>query len=439
VARLKERSTTGIPETVTGFMEPSKREVSRFTIWFILITSFLNLAGIGIINPVVPFIVSSYVERANAALVVALLFTTYSLCQFLAVPTLGALSDRFGRRPVMLVSLFGSAVGYFLFGIGGALWVLFLGRIIDGLTGGNIATIYAYAADITESKDRTRFFGVVGAMAGLGFVVGPAMGGIIYKLTGDVASPLYLSAVVVLLNTIWGYFVMPESLTPERRDTQINLARLNPFAQLVDVFRIVHLRLLLLGIFLWTLAFAMLQSNLSYLTEDRLGWSPDGTNAMFFVVGLVSIITQGLLVRRLLPLLGETRLALFGFGSQVLGFIIVVLVTVTGIAPLVFVAVTFVALGNGLITPSVTGLASQSVSVKEQGRVQGGNQAVQALGRVLGPLWGGWTYGSIGEAAPYVSGAALLGCGALAVLGAGRVLAAHKTAQTEIVASVESK
>lgn len=407
-------------------MEQPNREVSRFTIWFILITSFLNLAGIGIINPVVPFVVSSYVDRKDGAFVVALLFTAYSLCQFLAVPTLGALSDRYGRRPVLLVSLFGSAIGYFLFGMGGALWILFAGRIIDGLTGGNIAAIYAYAADVTEPKERTRFFGLVGAAAGLGFVVGPAMGGIVYKLTGDVASPLYLSAAVVLLNTIWGYFVMPESLTPERRDTQIKLTRLNPFTQLVEVFRIPQLRLLLLGIFLWTLDFAMLQSNLSYLTEDQLGWTPDGTSAIFFVVGTVGIITQGLLVRRLLPLLGETRMALLGFGSQATGFIIIALVTATGIAPLVYLAVAFVALGNGLITPSVTGLASQSVSVKEQGRVQGGNQSVQALGRVLGPLWGGWTYGSIGHAAPYVTGAVGLALGGLTVFGAGRVLTAHR-------------
>jgi DHA1 family tetracycline resistance protein-like MFS transporter len=419
-------------------MASSKREASRFTIWFILITSFLNLAGIGIINPVVPFIASSYVSRADGALVVALLFTSFSLCQFLAVPTLGALSDRYGRRPVMLISLLGSAVGYLLFGLGGALWVLFLGRIIDGVTGGNLATIYAYAADITEPDDRTRFFGTVGASAGLGFVVGPAMGGIVYRLTGEVTSPLYLAAVVVLLNTLWGYFAMPESLAPEQRATEITIARLNPFTQLVDVFRIVHLRLLLLGIFLWTLDFAMLQSNLSYLTEDRLGWTPDGTSAIFFVVGLVGIITQGLLVRRLLPILGETRMALAGFGSQAAGFVLIAIVTATGFAPLVFASVAFVALGNGLIVPSVTGLASQAVSTKEQGRVQGGNQSVQALGRVLGPLWGGWTYAHIGAAVPYVTGAIGLVLGALAVFGAGRALARHKTTQAKPAVPLET-
>ncbi|MBZ0286615.1 MAG: MFS transporter, partial [Anaerolineae bacterium] len=272
---------------------PPARSVTRFTRWFILITGFLNLTGIGIINPVVPFIASSYVDRKDGALVVALLFTTYSLCQFLAVPTLGALSDRFGRRPVLLVSLLGSAVGYFLFGIGGALWMLFLGRIIDGLTGGNLATIYAYAADITEPDERTQFFGQIGAFAGLGFVVGPALGGLVYTLTGNISAPLYFAAVVTLANTLWGFFVMPESLAPEGRATEIPLARLNPLTQLMNVLRLPQLRLLLVGIFLWALAFAMLQSNLSYLTEDRLGWTPEGTSSIFFVVGLVGILTQG--------------------------------------------------------------------------------------------------------------------------------------------------
>lgn len=414
-------------------MESPVRKVTQFTRWFILITGFLNLTGVGIINPVVPFIASSYVNREDGALVVALLFTSYSLCQFIAVPTLGALSDRFGRRPVLLISLLGSAVGYLIFGIGGALWILFLGRVIDGLTGGNLATIYAYAADITEPKERTKFFGLIGAFAGLGFVVGPALGGIVYKLTGQLAAPLYFSALVTMANTVWGYFVMPESLPPEQRATEIPLARLNPLTQLTNVLRLPQLRLLLVGIFLWALAFAMLQSNLSYLTEDRLGWTPEGTSSLFFVVGLVGILTQGVLVRRLLPILGELKMALFGFAALATGFILIAVVTSTAIIPLLFLAVAFVALGNGLITPSVTGLTSQAVSLREQGRVQGGNQSAQALGRVIGPLWGGWSYGSIGQGAPYLSGAVGLALGAVMVFAAGRRFKAYAEREVSVV------
>lgn len=414
-------------------------KVSSGTVPFILITAFLNLAGVGIINPAVPFIAGKYVVRADGAFTVALLFTTYSLCQFIAVPTLGALSDRYGRRPVLLVSLLGSAVGYFIFGLGGALWMLFLGRIIDGLTGGNIAAIYAYGADITEPKDRTRFFGLLGASAGMGFVVGPALGGVVYNVTGSTAAPLYFAALVTLANTIWGFFVMPEVLPVERRDTSIDLARLNPFVQLRNVLVLPQLRLLLLGVFLWTLAFAMLQSNLSYLTEDRLGWQPDATSAIFFVVGSVGIITQGILIPRLLPRFGESRLAIGGFLSFILGFLLVAAVALTGIIPILFLAVIFTALGNGLITPSITGLLSQAVTVREQGRVQGGNQSVQALGRVLGPLWGGTVYGKLGPSAPYLSGAFGLTLAALTVLAAIPKLESHRLKMAETAIKAEER
>ena len=393
---------------------------------FILITAFLNQAGVGILNPLYPFIVSKYVAQKDAALAVAVVYMAFPLFQFIAVPTLGALSDRYGRRPVLLISLLGSAAGYLIFGIGGALWVLFLGRLIDGATGGNLATIFAYAADITPPAERTRFFGMLGAVAGMGFVIGPAVGGAIYSLTGTLGAPLYAAAAVTLANAIWGYFVMPESLPAEKRDLQITLARLNPFSQLRYVLVMPQLRLLLGGVLMWMLAFSILQSNLSYLTEDRLGWTPDGTSAIFFTIGLVGILTQGFLVRRLLPILGESKMAVAGLSSMLTGFLVIAFVSATGIAPVLFVAVMFTALGNGLITPSLNGLLSQAVSVREQGRVQGGSQSVQALGRVLGPLWGGWAYERIGRATPYLSGAVELGLAALMVVAAVPILAAHR-------------
>jgi DHA1 family tetracycline resistance protein-like MFS transporter len=403
---------------------------------FILITAFLNQAGVGILNPLYPFIVSDYVAQKDAAFAIALIYTTFSLFQFIAVPTLGALSDRYGRRPVLLISLLGSAAGYLIFGIGGALWVLFLGRLIDGVTGGNLAAIYAYTADITAPAERTKTFGLVGAVAGLGFVIGPAVGGAIYSLTGTLGAPLYAAAAVTLANTLWGYFVMPESLSVEKRDPRISLARLNPFSQLRYVLAKPQLRLLLGGVLMWMLAFAMLQSNLSYLTEDRLGWTPDGTSVIFFTIGLVGILTQGVLVRRLLPIIGESKMAIAGLGSMLTGFLVIAFVSATGIAPVLFIAVIFTAMGNGLITPSLNGLLSQAVSVREQGRVQGGSQSVQALGRVVGPLWSGWTYERIGRATPYLSGAVELGLAVLAVVAAAPILAAHQ-AETDEVSQLE--
>ncbi|MBC8099728.1 MAG: MFS transporter, partial [Armatimonadetes bacterium] len=387
----------------------------RSTRLFILMTAFLNLAGIGIIAPVLPFIVGRYTAPADAAFVGSLLFTSYSFFQFIASPTLGALSDRYGRRPILLISLLGSAVGYLIFGIGGALWVLFAGRIIDGITGGNLSTIFAYAADITEPQERTRFFGLIGAFSGLGFVFGPAVGFLMYTLFQTPEAPLFAAAALTLANTVWGYFAMPESLSAEKRAPSINLARLNPLTQLLNVFRIPGVRILLLATFLWAMAFASLQSNLSFLTEQQLGWDAAGTNVIFLVVGIVGIITQGVVVQRILPRFGEARLATAGMMLMGVGFVLIALIPVTKSVALVFISILFTAFGNGLILPTLRSLISATVSPREQGKIQGGNESIQALARVVGPLCPGYTYTVISASAPYWIGAGVLLLGAITV------------------------
>ncbi|MDZ4767853.1 MAG: MFS transporter [Chloroflexota bacterium] len=397
------------------------------TISFILITAFLNLAGIGIIVPVINFIAGRYVSDPDQlAWVVALLFAVYSLFQFIATPTLGAVSDRYGRRAILLICLFGSAIGYLLLGIGGALWVLFLGRIIDGITGGNIGIIYAYAADITTPSERTRFFGLLGAAAGMGFVIGPAVGGVLYSATGLLEAPLYAAALVTLLNVIWGYFVMPESLPPERRSAGLTLGQLNPLVQLSNIFRIPQIRMLLIAILLWTVALAVVQSNVAYLTEDQLGWTPNETNLLFLLIGLIQVVTQGMLIRPLVDRYGEGRLALTGALVFMGGLILIGLTTLTGFAPLLFVAVLFTSFGNGLIIPTSSALLSQAVGMREQGQIQGGNQSIQALGRVLGPLYGGAAYTLLSPASTYFGAALIMLISAGLMLNALRALAAHK-------------
>ncbi len=410
-------------------MKNAKPGLTNSTVAFILITAFLNLAGVGILVPVLPSVVTHYVPADKVDFWVAMLSLSYSFCQFIAVPTLGAMSDRFGRRLILLVSLFGSAAGYLIFGLGGALWVLFTGRIIDGLTGGNIGTIFAYAADITEPKDRTRFFGQLGAMSGFGFVIGPALGGLIYRLPGSSNSaPLYFAAAVTFLNTAWGFFAMPESLTPERRASSLRFAQMNPFTQLMGVFKLKQLRLLLVGIFLWTFAFALLQANLSALTQTHLGWTPDATGLIFFTVGLIGIIVQGAIIPRAVPRYGEIRLTMVGLISQAVGFALLTILAVTLWAPLVFISILFTAVGNGLITPTLTSLLSQNVGPREQGRVQGGNQSVQALGRVAGPVWVSVLLGTNDSLLPipYLTGAIAFVVALLVVRAAAPILTAHR-------------
>ncbi|MCA9911214.1 MAG: MFS transporter [Anaerolineae bacterium] len=390
--------------------------INRKSLLFILVTAFLNLAGIGLLAPVIKFLVEGYVsDPGEVAIATGLLFTSYSFFQFLAVPTLGALSDRYGRRPILLLCLFGSSLGYLIFGIGGALWILFLGRIIDGVTGGNIGTIYAYIADLTPPKERTRYFGLIGAIAGLGFVFGPAIGGILTRV-GGTATPVFFAALVTFLNVIWGYFAMPESLRPEQRMERISLVKLNPFWQLRDVFRIPQLRWLLLATFLWMTPFAMLQSNLAVLGSDWLGAREQDIALVFTIIGLIIVIVQGGLIYPLLRFFSESQLTLAGMVLFAIGFCFYALIPSTRSNGTLLAAVIVLPFGNALITPTIASLTSQAVGPREQGRVQGGSQSVQAFARVIGPTLGGYAYAEIGAASPYVAGVVFLIIAAVCVL-----------------------
>jgi len=386
----------------------SSSSIDRRSLIFILITAFLNLAGIGLVAPVTKFLVERYVnDPGQVAIANGLLFTAYSFFQFLAVPTLGALSDRYGRRVILLTSLFGSAIGYLIFGIGGALWVLFLGRIIDGITGGNIGTIHAYIADLTEPKDRARYFGLIGAVGGLGFVAGPAIGGALAAI-GGTAAPVFFAALVSFVNVLWGYFAMPESLRPEQRMAQISLIKLNPFWQLRDVFNIPQLRWLLLATFLWMTPFAMMQSNLAVLGGDWLGSREQDISLVFAIIGLIIVIVQGGLIRPLLRLFSESRLTLTGMIIFAVGLFFYGLIPTTRSNGTLLIASLILPFGNALITPTIASLTSQAVGPREQGRVQGGSQSVQALARVIGPTIGGYAYAEIGATSTYAASVVLV-------------------------------
>jgi DHA1 family tetracycline resistance protein-like MFS transporter len=385
---------------------------------FALVTAFLSTMGISIIAPVVPFLVQPYVSDPNAlALFVGVLTSAYAICQFIAAPGLGALSDRYGRRPILLLCLLGSVVGYLLFGIGGALWVLFLGRIIDGLTGGNISTLFAYVADITPPAERGQYFGKIGAATGVGFMVGPLIGGLAAHL--GYGAPLFVGAAITLANTVWGYFFMPESLDRTQRAAALRLVQVNPFRQLRDVFAIMQLRWLLLATFLNVLPFAVLQSNMAVLAKDALNWQPAAIGMVYFGVGLQDIVTQGVLVQRLLPKFGGIKVAIGGMATEIAGYLVIAAAAYAASPPLLILGIMLFASGEAVFGPALGGLISRTVSPREQGRVQGGSQSVQALARVAGPVLGGQLYASLGPTAPYLSGALLVG---LAIGAMGRSL-----------------
>ncbi|WP_162909629.1 MFS transporter [Aggregatilinea lenta] len=388
-------------------MPDALRGPARNTFIFVLVTMFLNAVGFGLLNPVAPFLVSDYVTNpADKGLMVGWMISLYAICQFLAAPGLGALSDRMGRRTILLICLAGSAVGYLITGIGGALWVLFLGRIIDGLTGGNVGVIYATVADVTSPRERSKYFGWLGAAGGIGFILGPAIGGLASGL-GHTA-PLYVAALVTFGNLILGVLYMPETLPPEKRAQQVSLARLNPFGVLGKVLAIPQLRWLLAAWFLYNLPFAALQANLGLYAIDTLGWDSAGTSSIYVVVGLMNITTQGLLLGWLHRRFGDKRVVMGGMLLQIVGYMVIASVLVAKTSVVLYLGILFFSSGNGLIIPSMNGLFSRAATAQSQGQVQGGGQSVQSLARIGGPLMGGESYDRFGHAAPYLSGVALV-------------------------------
>ncbi|MHC5291658.1 MFS transporter [Listeria welshimeri] len=377
------------------------------TLLFGLIAVFLCGMGFSIIMPVVPFLVAPYVNNSSEqALMVTLLTSVYALCVFFAAPGLGALSDRFGRRPVLLLCFIGSAIGYFIFGLGGALWVLFLGRIIEGITGGSISTLFAFFADITPQENRTKYFGWVSAAAGAGAALGPAFGGFIAHF--GYAMPFFFGAAITLLNFLFGYFYMPESLKKEHRLKSIPLMRLNPFSQLLNILTIKNLgRLLISGFFIWV-PNGSLQAVMSQFAIDSFSWKPVLIGMMFSIMGIQDILSQAFIMPKLLLKLTDKQIAIFGMIAEIIGYTLIAASSIFAFAPLLIIGMFIFGFGDSIFGPSFNGMVSKSASASEQGRIQGGSQAIQSLARIIGPIIGGQIYIMLGHAAPAVMGIILI-------------------------------
>lgn len=358
---------------------------------FILVTMFLNFLGFSIIIPILPFLVGKFEHNLNnVALYVGMLLSSYAFCQFLAAPGLGALSDRYGRKPIILVSLLGSVIGYIFLGVGWALWVLFLGRIIDGLTGGNISTIFAYVADITQPSERGKYYGILGAAGGFGFMIGPALGGILAHIS--LSMPLFVAAGITLLNVIWGYFILPESLPKDHKLEKVDLVHLNPFAQFNHIFSLQILRRLFISGFIFFLAMNALYGNASVFLKDVFRFSVTQIGLLLFFVGILDIISQGFLVRKLIPIVGEAKLAAIGIFLCIVGFASISISSIVTVPLILFIGVVLLNIGDGLFEPSASGLISNSVGPAMQGRVQGANQGMQSVARIIGPLFAAFSY-----------------------------------------------
>ncbi|NJO80437.1 MAG: MFS transporter [Cyanobacteria bacterium RM1_2_2] len=394
-------------------MNPSRSKRLKVSpLIFIFITILINRIGISILFPILPFLVERF---RSDALTLGLLTSCFAVAQFLATPAIGAISDRYGRRPVMLICVLGSALSYFMFGWAGALWVLFLSRIIDGITGGVAATAQAYIADTSKPGERSKNFGLTGVAFGLGFVLGPALGGVLAGI--HLTLPIFFAGSLALFNAVLGYFTLPESLSSEKR-RPIRLKDLNPLNQITDLLSNRRIRGFLWATFIFNFAFTGFTSIFVLFLNARLGWGPASAATIFVFIGVVSTFVQGGLIRKLLPVYGEAKLAVVGFVVLALGLGLVAVIPSHSIwlYPLLYTSQALLSLGVGFLLPCLRGLISNRVSDREQGRTIANAQGIQSIAAILGPLWTGWTFDHLSIAAPFWMGALLVMLGLLCTL-----------------------
>lgn len=364
----------------------------------------LSLGAVGMTAPITPYLVAEHVaDPAAQAWHTSALYTIYNLCAFLALPTLGALSDRRGRKPVLCWCLLGSALGYFYFGWTSWLGGLYLSRLIDGLTGGTFAVIYASVADRVPPQERVRFFGWLGAAAGMGFVVGPGLGTLISHFVGAPGPPL-LAGALCLINLLWCMARYEETLD-QREQSPMSWREMNPVSAFLGL-DLPHVRRLLLASFLYMVPFAALQSNSNLLNKQYLGWDATRASALFLLIGVVGVIMQGGVLPRLRRM-GEGRLLAIGTAGMSLAFVLVAVAFYARSTPLMFASAGVFAAGNALFAPTLTKTISGLAGGEAQGRLQGANQSAQSLARVVGPLLASWLYASVSPASPYEWGAGL--------------------------------
>jgi MFS transporter, DHA1 family, tetracycline resistance protein len=394
------------------------------SLWLIFAIAFLTLMGGTIVMPVLPFIVRKYAQDpASVAVWIGILASSFSLCAFLSAPALGKLSDRVGRKPVLFVSLLGSAVGFVVLGIGGALWVLLLGRVIDGLTAGNLGAMMSYVADVTPPEDRSKRFGLIGAVMSVGLMLGPAIGGALAAAFGATA-PIYFGAAVMAITALLAIVILPETLADENRAATFSLSDTHPFKVIADTFRHPDLRPLLLLVLLIGIPMAGTQANISVFAVDVVGFGPPQIGLLLSALGVINVIAQGGLVRVLVPRLGERRTVIVGLVGEGIGYAVLGVVGAIVHTPwLLAVGVLFWATAEATTTPTLTGLLSASVSGAEQGWLMGGLTSISSAARVIGPLLAGLLYAGLGHAGPYWFGAIAI----VGVLVLGRTLLRAKT------------
>lgn len=366
---------------------------------------FTDLVGFGLIIPLLPF----YGEHFHASPAdVGVLMATYSLAQFIAAPLWGRLSDRVGRRPVLAASLLGATLSYVWLAFSETLWMLFAARALGGFMAGNIATAFAYVADVTTPADRAKGMGIVGAAFGLGFIFGPAIGGVLAghdPAHADYRTPALVAAGLSALAMILTVALLRESLPKSVRLAHSRLPRSSRWRLLAEALRTPGVGRLIGIAFLATFVFAGMETTFAMWSRRQFGWGPEQNGYLFAFVGLISAAVQGGLVGRLARRFGEHRLVVSGAAGLALGMLAI---PFASSVPLLAPAMLVVALGFSLMTPSLNSLVSLRVQSTVQGGTMGVSRSATTLARVLGPGWAGLLFEYVGKDWPYFVGALIM-------------------------------
>ncbi len=362
-------------------MTKAKPKTSAYT--FIIATVVIDMLGVGLVWPILPQLVKqlSGASLVDSITIYGLLLSGFALVQFLISPFVGMLSDRFGRRPILLISLLGLTADYIILALAPNMAWLIAGRLVAGVFSATVSTANAYIADITPKKDRAAAYGLLGAAFGIGFIIGPLVGGVLGAI--DLQYPFWLAAGLAFLNFIFGYFFLPESLAIEKRKPII-LRRANPFSALLYIRRYSSLAVLLAALFLSSIAQQGLQGIWVLWVEARFNWGVAEAGYSLAWVGFSMAFVQGYLVRKAIPKYGERRVLFGGYIISAIAFSLLPFVTAGWV---IYPGIFLYVLGTGIATPTLSALMSNSVPENEQGLLQGTLGSIQTIAMILGPLF----------------------------------------------------
>ncbi|MDE0852210.1 TCR/Tet family MFS transporter [Yoonia sp.] len=353
----------------------------RLAITFIMLSVVMDSMGIGLIMPVMPDLIREIegTDIGSAALWGGLLATIFAVMQFLFGPTIGSLSDRFGRRPILLISLVVMAFDYVLMALASTMWLLIIGRIIGGITAATQSTAAAYMADISKPEEKAANFGLIGAAFGVGFVLGPIIGGVLAEY--GTRAPFWAAAVLAASNAIFGYFVLPETVT-DRIRRPFDWRRANPLGAFKHIGKLPGLRPMMVILFIYAIAFFVYPGVWAYYGALQFGWSPGMIGLSLGVFGIGIAVVQGLLMRPILRKIGERNAVIFGLSIDVLAFVALGFVTNGWIA----LALTPLTALGSIAGPALQGIMSRKAADDQQGELQGTIASINAVATIAAPL-----------------------------------------------------